>query len=324
MLNASPILNNGIVAGNTPSDKVEDHSVPLYHFTTIGGDPQFVNPAGGDFRLQPGAPGIDAGDNAAVPVDLLADLDGNPRFDDVLSAPNSGPGTPPIVDRGAYERPFQRNRYLSLKPGHAGEQVALRVTLTATGLGGAFGGLVGKRWWVQAHAPADPAAIFRLGCTPHYRDWSGAPAVIHVGDNEIFPHSAYKVEIVAASGTCDPLPLKISTVSRWGDVVGPKVGGAWTLPDGLVDSNDSNSVVECFQGLAGAPPLASCDVEPAVPNALTNFMDVQRVILAQGQPYPFLAPPACLELTPLQPSGLKTMIGGKLGFQTMSLGAIGP
>lgn len=78
-----------------------------------------VNPSflgGDDLRLQPGSPCIDAGDNAAVPADTLDldgdgdfvepipfDLGGTLRFFDVPFVTDTGLGTPPIVDMGAYE-----------------------------------------------------------------------------------------------------------------------------------------------------------------------------------------------------------------------------
>ncbi|MFC2046105.1 hypothetical protein ACFLTC_01110, partial [Chloroflexota bacterium] len=70
----------------------------------------------GDLRLQPESPAIDAGKNASVPLDFLDidvdsdttepmpyDLLGNPRFVDIPTVVNTGSGTPPIVDMGAYE-----------------------------------------------------------------------------------------------------------------------------------------------------------------------------------------------------------------------------
>jgi len=43
-------------------------------------NPQFVNPAMGDYHLVATSPAIDAGNNAAVPSYLTEDLDGNPRI----------------------------------------------------------------------------------------------------------------------------------------------------------------------------------------------------------------------------------------------------
>ncbi len=78
----------------------------------IGSNPLFVDADGPDndpgtvddnLRLLAGSPCIDAADNSAVPQDITTDLDGNPRFVDDPSTPDSGNGVPPIVDMGAYE-----------------------------------------------------------------------------------------------------------------------------------------------------------------------------------------------------------------------------
>jgi len=59
----------------------------------------------GDLRLLPGSPCIDAADNTAVPTGVTTDLAGDPRFRDDPDTPDTGNGTPPIVDMGAYEGP---------------------------------------------------------------------------------------------------------------------------------------------------------------------------------------------------------------------------
>jgi len=59
----------------------------------------------GDLRLQPASPAIDAGDNGAMPPGITTDLAGNARFVDLPTVPDTGSGTPPIVDMGAYETP---------------------------------------------------------------------------------------------------------------------------------------------------------------------------------------------------------------------------
>ena len=75
-------------------------------------DPQFLDPDGpnnipgdedDDLRLVIGSPCIDAGNNGAMPVGVTTDLDGNPRFLDDPGTPDTGAGSAPFVDMGAYE-----------------------------------------------------------------------------------------------------------------------------------------------------------------------------------------------------------------------------
>ena len=58
--------------------------------------------AAGNYGLEPGSPPIDAEDNSAIPIELSTDPDSNPLIDDPNTV-DSGRGTPPIVDMGAYE-----------------------------------------------------------------------------------------------------------------------------------------------------------------------------------------------------------------------------
>jgi len=90
-----------------------------------GDDPLFVDADGADdipgneddnLHLSSDSPLIDSGDNTAVPADefdldgdgdvqepIPVDLDGTPRFVDDPDTADTGVGSPPIVDRGAYE-----------------------------------------------------------------------------------------------------------------------------------------------------------------------------------------------------------------------------
>ncbi|RKY19106.1 MAG: hypothetical protein DRP63_01110, partial [Planctomycetota bacterium] len=60
-------------------------------------NPQFVDPANGDYHLKDTSPCIDAGDNSLVPSNVDRDLDGNQR---IVDGDNDGTAT---VDIGAYE-----------------------------------------------------------------------------------------------------------------------------------------------------------------------------------------------------------------------------
>jgi len=68
----------------------------------ISTDPSFAV-VGADYRLRAGSPCIDAGNNNAVPAPITTDLAGKPRFLDDPLTPDTGQGTPPVVDMGAYE-----------------------------------------------------------------------------------------------------------------------------------------------------------------------------------------------------------------------------
>jgi hypothetical protein len=117
----NPTMTNCIVWSNSPVDaqmsgeglNVSYSCVPAGHGggTNITADPLFVNAAAGDLRLQPASPCIDAGNNDvdtdihAVDFQPLPALDvlGNARLMDNPAVFDTGAGTPPIVDLGAYE-----------------------------------------------------------------------------------------------------------------------------------------------------------------------------------------------------------------------------
>ncbi len=131
-----PTLTGCIVSGNTASNGPQIYGATTASYSCIQGgwpgignidaDPHFLDADGPDdvygttddnLRLTRSvSPCIDAGDNAAVPADALdldddgdtaepipLDLDGANRFADDITRPDTGSGTPPVVDMGAYE-----------------------------------------------------------------------------------------------------------------------------------------------------------------------------------------------------------------------------
>lgn len=131
---STPAITNCILWNNSDASGAGEaaqvlvvQGTPIVNFSSIqgltgllggvgntGADPLFIDADGADdltgtedddLHLSPNSPLIDAGDNNGVPADILTDLDGNPRFVDDPNTPDSGTGTAPIVDLGAYELP---------------------------------------------------------------------------------------------------------------------------------------------------------------------------------------------------------------------------
>jgi hypothetical protein len=102
-VDARPVLANCILWGNGGSISnagsltnvaTVTHSIVQGGYSGMGNldlDPLFIDPAGGNFRLQEGSPAIDAGNNTEIPMGILNDLGGNPR---ILQS---------TVDMGAFE-----------------------------------------------------------------------------------------------------------------------------------------------------------------------------------------------------------------------------
>ena len=130
---ASVSVSYSDIEGGQSEVHVEDGCTLEWGDGNIDADPLFVDPDGpddnpntwedNDYRLSPGSPCIDAGDNTAVPLDTLDldgdgdtdertpfDLDGNPRFVQDPLTEDTGVPDPPlyrfIVDMGAYEYQF--------------------------------------------------------------------------------------------------------------------------------------------------------------------------------------------------------------------------
>jgi hypothetical protein len=116
---ASPSIINCIVYGNVgqggasgvnaqinPATLSVTNTLTSVGYTGAGnvtGVPVF-DPCGQfPYHLTQNSPGVDAGANTGVPGGITRDLGRGPRFLDVPGTPDSGSGTAPIVDMGAFE-----------------------------------------------------------------------------------------------------------------------------------------------------------------------------------------------------------------------------
>jgi uncharacterized repeat protein (TIGR01451 family) len=151
---SSVTLGNSILWGNTAPDgpqyklrgtatlaitysNVEQPSGVHPGTGNLNVNPYFVDAANGNLRLQLGSYCIDSGNNAAVPAGVTTDLEGRPRFVDMPMVPDTGSGTPPIVDMGAYETYLYADVALSktVKPGSVAPGEAITFTLTLANQG---------------------------------------------------------------------------------------------------------------------------------------------------------------------------------------------
>jgi len=111
-VNTVAVISYSDISGSDGSGGGWDGTLGTDGGGNIDVDPLFVNPKGIDgisgtiddnLRLMSGSPCIDAGDNTAVPAGITTDINGFVRFIDDICTTDTGNGTPPIVDMGAYE-----------------------------------------------------------------------------------------------------------------------------------------------------------------------------------------------------------------------------
>lgn len=110
-IGSNPTFRHSIVGGSGGS------SAWLASFGVNGGGNKDVNPmfvdangadnilgtADDDLRLFSMSPAVDAGNNSLVLAGVTTDRDGNPRYTNDIFTPDTGSGTAPIVDMGAFE-----------------------------------------------------------------------------------------------------------------------------------------------------------------------------------------------------------------------------
>jgi len=210
------------------------------------------------------------------------------------------PVTCPAVSAATrFDPTIDRNRYLSIMPGNAGQSVALRVSILSAPT---VPSLAGQERWVGLPAavndPPNGGNIFvaPLQCDPLFMNWAAFPT-INVYGPDIVPStlSPTQYEVVVVPESCSAFsgaysaPLLI-TQAKWGDVRDP-YGGA-SQPNFA----DINAIVQKFSNLPTAPTLTRVDLvgtgnpgQPSTPNRTVSFADVSACVSAFGGfPYPYI------------------------------------
>jgi len=180
-----------------------------------------------------------------------------------------------------------RNRYLGFGPDFASTtSYAIRVTHVGTG----------TEWWGVPPGPGE--TITRLGDTPMAFD-SDVHRELLLSDCQIVPGEEYDVQVVSLF--CDigeevnfSAPLRLPTVTNWGDTAGEFDGEFWLPPDGFVNLGDALSIIASIEGGPSAPPGNWVDIEGEVVSGIVNLGDALSVIQSiEGASYPFAAPGDC-------------------------------
>lgn len=115
-------------------------------------DPQFIDVAAGNLHLSDTSPAIDAGNNSAPSPGIITDLDGKPRFFDMPSVTDTGAGSPPIVDIGAYEVQMEPRVTINDSDGPVtldqSDTLTIKVSLNNKGVTDE------ADWWLAAGTPS--------------------------------------------------------------------------------------------------------------------------------------------------------------------------
>ena len=207
-----------------------------------------------DLRPGPGSPAIDSGDNSAVPPDVLSDINGDNRFQDDPSTTDSGLGSAPIVDMGAYEiggtTPVNQPPVAAPSANPTSGEAPLTVQFYSTGSHDPDGALVSYAWNFGDGASDSATAPGHV-----YQSAGNYTAYLTVTDDDGDSHTDSvgitvlapmpnqpPIAVVSAVPTSGETPLNVSfdgSTSYDGD--GSIVSHDWDFGDGGSDSTASPS-----------------------------------------------------------------------------------
>lgn len=211
--------------------------------------------------------------------------------------------------------PVTKNRYISLVPGNAGRNVAIRVDLTSLhhpdppnfddSPSPSFADLEGTTMWVgtpEVFVDSEPLGTqfhaAPLVCEPNFMDWGDIP-LLHVYGPQIVPSSIYTVDVVEIECERDnpenfSSALQLET-SRWGDLIPPFQEPA---PNNInqPDARDLTALVDKIKELATATSSTRMQLHPALlaPATKPNVADLTAAVDAvKGFAFSFVDTTGC-------------------------------
>ena len=237
-------MSFGILEGLYEPIPGEDPVDPENFPGVLDADPLFVSPVGldgykgtddDDLHLSAGSPAIDSGDNGAVAVGVTTDIDGDQRFQDDLGTVDTGNGTAPIVDMGAYEFAGLSGANISPVANASATPISgeapLNVQFSSAGSGDSDGLIVAYSWDFgdgNISAAANP--------TPHSYQLAGSyTAILTVTDDVGDMHTDTVIITVSEPVLSNQPPVAIAS-SDW---IAGGVAPLLVEFDGSLSSDDS-------------------------------------------------------------------------------------
>lgn len=146
-------------------------------------DPQFIDVSSGNLHPSDSSPCIDAGNNSALSPDLITDLDGKPRFFDMPFMKDTGVGSPPVVDIGAYEVQMEPRVTVNDSDGpvilNQSDTFTIKISLNNKGT------TCDADWWLAASTPFGLYFFTFEGWINEYRPvYQGA--LVNLNQYEVF------------------------------------------------------------------------------------------------------------------------------------------
>ncbi len=249
----------------------------------IFADPLFRNfPT--DLRLGTPSPAVDAGNNGAVPGGVTTDISGLPRFYDDPAVPDTGAGTPPIVDMGAYERvPLSVTAPSNLTL-CAGATAVFSVTATGAPTltyqwldggnplsdGGRISGSTTSQLMITSTVPGDSASYAVVVTDGFGQMVTSAAATLTVNDSPVLP-----VIVAPESVGVGSMGNLASVTNNTGSTY------AWTLTGGTITAGQGSNQITFDAGSPGTTMQAgvvesvgSCASPEAILAIQVDFLDV--------------------------------------------------